>query len=137
MDVAIQRPTRGPAGHVFPASPEGTPNQATPPSAYYPTLGYANGPVRSYLTRDQSGAQVVVNVTEPGHPLYPGVVFRYQTDSPTGGVIRNEGIGLGWLQSPHAPPWIRSPLNTVWGGQVRETLGPYPLRRPARPLGGR
>lgn len=135
MDVPINRPTRGPTGHVFPASPEGTPNQATPPSAYYPTLGYASGRVRSYLTTDQTGAQMVVNVTEPGHPLYPGVVFRYQTDSPAGGRVRNEGIGLGWLQSPNAPPWIRNPINTVWAGQLRETLGPRPLTRPARPLG--
>lgn len=136
-DVAINRPTRGPSAHVLPASPEGTPNEAAPPSVYYPTLGYASGRVRSYLTRDQTGAQVVVNVTEPGHPLYPGVVFRYQTDSPAGGVIRNEGIGLGWQQSPNAPSWIRNPINTVWEGQVRDTLGAHPLRRPARPLGRR
>ena len=135
MDIAITRPTRGPTGHVFPATPDGTPNQASPPSAYYPTLGYLSGRVRSYLTTDQTGARVVVNVTEPGHPLYPGVVMRYETDSPAGAVIQNEGIGLGWLQSPNPPPGVRNPINTVWEGQAQEILGARGPLRSAQPLG--
>jgi hypothetical protein len=135
----IERPTRGPAHLVRPASPEGTLNEATPGGAAYNTavglaaLGsrYAPyesdirriGPVKSYLTRDQSGMQIVVNVTEPGHPLYPGVVIRYVTESPSGATIWNEGTGRGWLQGPDGPAVVRDRGNNwVWRGQAREIL---------------
>lgn len=136
MQGVIDRPTRGPSGHVLPATPQGTRNQATPASIYFPTLGLASGHVRSYLTTDQTGARVVVNVTEPWHPLYPGVVVRYETESPAGGIIRNEGIGRGWLQGPGGLASGRF-NNWVWEGQAQDILGSRGPRRPARPLGQR
>ena len=81
------------------------------------------GRVRSYLTTDQTGAQVVVNVTEPGHHLSPGVVIRYVTESPSGPIIRNEGTGRGWLQGPSGPSFVRDGFNDwVWAGQAQEIL---------------
>ncbi len=135
---AIDRPTRGPTGYVLPATPEGTLNEASPPSIYYNTLGIGRGRVRSYLTTDQTGARVVVNVTEPGHPLYPGVVIRYETETPGGPIIRNVGAGQGWLQSPSGPPFIRNRVNNyVWEGQAQEIFGSRGPLRPERPLGRR
>jgi hypothetical protein len=138
MGNVIDRPTRGPSSLVGPATPEGTINEASPPSIYFSTLGIGRGRVRSYLTTDQTGARVVVNVTEPGHPLYPGIVIRYETESPAGSVIRNEGTGRGWLQSPSGPPFVRNRFNNwVWEGQMQELHGSRGPLRPERPLGGR
>jgi hypothetical protein len=142
----IDRPTRALPLFVRPASPEGTLNDATPPVAYpfgaalqavQGRRPFTPGPVRSYLTTDQTGTQVVVNVTEPGHPLYPGVVIRYVTESPSGPIIRNEGTGLGWLQGPDGP--ARGAFNNqVWDGQAQEILDEHHRwRGRARPLGGR
>lgn len=142
----INRPTRALPLFVRAASPEGPLNDATPPVGYpfgaaLQTLRgrwpFSPGPVRSYLTRDQTGAEVVVNVTEPGHPLYPGVVIRYVTESSSGPIIRNEGTGRGWLQSPDGP--ARGGFNNqVWEGQAQEILDEQRRRRGwSRPLGGR
>jgi hypothetical protein len=139
MQGVIDRPTRGPSGRVRRASPEGTPNEATPSVMYNTAVGLAQaagpfgqpvippftdvGRVRSYLTTDQTRAQVVVDVTEPGHPLYPGVVIRYVTESPSGATIWNEGTGRGWLQGPNGPAFVRDRFNDwVWEGQAREIL---------------
>ncbi len=132
----IERPTPGPSGGVRPASVRGTPNEATPPIGYHTLVGLAQaaGPfgqpvmppftdiarVRSYLTTDQTGAQVIVNVTEPGHPLYPGLVIRYVTESPRGATIQNEGTGLGKLQAPGG--FLSDRINTVWNGQSRAII---------------
>jgi hypothetical protein len=146
----IDRPTRVLPLFAHPASPEGTRNEATPPAAYLPgylvegvrrilrgqgPLTTSIGPVRSYLTTDQTGAQVVVNVTEPGHPLYPGIVIRYVTESPAGSVIRNEGTGRGVLQGPEG--LLRGGFNNqVWEGQAQEILDEERRNRSrARPLG--
>ena len=138
-----------PAHLVRPASPEGTPNEATPSGAAYNiAAGLAAlgsrfapyeadirriGPAKSYLTRDQSGMQVVVNVTEPGHPLYPGVVIRSVTESPSGATIWNEGTGRGRLQGPDGPAFVRNwGNNWVWDGQAQEILDRHRARRPRR-----
>jgi hypothetical protein len=112
MQGVINRPTRASPLFVRPATPQGTLNDATPPIAY--PFGAAlqtlrgqrpstPGPVRSYLTTDQTGAQVVVNATEPGHPLFPGVVIRYVTESPSGPIIRNEGPAAVGCKDQTAP----------------------------------
>ena len=51
-------------------------------------------PVRSYLTTDQNGRQIVVNVTEPGHMLHPGYVVRYVTPSDADHPERRRGVGI-------------------------------------------
>lgn len=131
----INSPTPGPAKLVRPATPEGTLNEATPEWLYnlltMPALGgrsaVPNGkminPVRSFLTTDQNGQQIVVNVTEPGHMLHPGYVVRYVTPSDGGPTIQNEGEGAGFLQGSHSQ---RTPLagwiNSQWEGLYRKYL---------------
>jgi len=122
MPGVIDDPTPGPAGGVRPATPEGTVNPAAPGFAYVldriPFLSRWIGmqppwPVRSYRTTDQDGRPVVVNVTQPSHLLYPGVVMRYETTSPSEATIQNEGTGLAPVQGPRSfvPEWARDRLN--------------------------
>ena len=99
-----------------PQTPEGTPNEATPEWLYnlltLPSLGGRSvvpygkmiNPVRSYLTTDQNGRQIVVNVTEPGHMLHPGYVVRYVTPSDADHPERRRGLGklAGIVLSAHA-----------------------------------
>jgi hypothetical protein len=125
MQAVINEPTPGPGGGmVSPATPEGPMNEATPPSLYYPWLflskerfGASLNPVKSYLTTDQYGAPMMVNVTLPEHNLAPGVVMRYVTTGPSGSTIQNEGTGLGLLQNPASP--LANPINNVWLDQSR------------------
>jgi hypothetical protein len=92
-------------------------------------VGTPQNPVRSYLTRDQTGALMVVNVTAPGHGLRPGIVIRYVTESPQGATIQNEGSGLGALQAPGA--LLSDQINSVWDAQSREIIEEQ-IRRPRR-----
>ncbi len=133
----INLPTPGPTKLVRPATPEGTPNEATPEWLYNlltmplpgrfggPIIPYGKmiNPVRSYLTTDQNGRQIVVNVTEPGHMLHPGYVVRYVTPSDGGPTIQNEGEGSGILQGSFSQ---RTPLagliNSAWEGLYRRHL---------------
>jgi hypothetical protein len=101
-----------------PQTPEGTPNEATPEWLYNlltmplpgrfggPIIPYGKmiNPVRSYLTTDQNGRQIVVNVTEPGHMLHPGYVVRYVTPSDADHPERRRGLGklAGIVLSAHA-----------------------------------
>jgi hypothetical protein len=137
----IRVPT--PAPRVRPASAEGTPNAAAPlPGSLLSLIARQFGwehspswPVKSYVTTDQSGTPVVVNVTQPGHPLYPGVVMRYVTTSPSGSTIQNEGIGTEWWQGPRSylPEWLRNWANDyAWFGPSQETIS-----RNSRPLATR
>ena len=124
MQGVIDNPTPGPGTLNHPATPRGTLNEATPPLDYYTFLGATRfpygaplSPVKSYLTQDQDGNPVVMNVTEPGHPLYPGYVARYITPSDQGSTIQNEGEGLGYYQAPERPGWMRDMINNVWQDQ--------------------
>jgi hypothetical protein len=109
----INDPTPGSSGSVRPATEQGTQNPAAPWYVRNPiaqgmlshlvgTPVSADWPVRSYRTTDQNGMPVIVNVTEPSHPLYPGDVIRYETRTPSGSAIQNEGTGLSWLQGPRS-----------------------------------
>lgn len=134
----INLPTPGPTKLVRPATPEGTLNEATPEWLYNiltmplpmgrlgsrPIVPYGTmiNPVRSYLTTDQNGRQIVVNVTEPGHRLHPGYVVRYVTPSDGGATIQNEGEGAGVLQGADSPGWLRDWINNNWRGLYQEHL---------------
>lgn len=127
MQAVINEPTPGPTGLVKPATPEGTINEATPAWAYNATIATAKelpgtpfNQVKSYLTTDQYGAPMMVNVTRPAHGLAPGVVMRYVTTGPSGSTIQNEGSGLGAPQSRASP--IADPINNVWLGQSRRFI---------------
>jgi RHS repeat-associated protein len=115
-------------GLPSPATPSGTLNDATP-GLIAGALGVSGGPfpgpplnynpVISYLTNDlNTGGQVVVNVTQPGHGLWPGYVAR--TVSPVAGggsVVNNYGEGIGALQSPNSP--VANQINNVWSQQTK------------------
>src|SRR5262249_40368969 len=116
---------------VRPATPEGTLNEATPEpfySLYLLATGQPYGtlinPVISYLTKDQWGNPMVVNVTQPGHRLSPGYVARYVTSSEKGSTIQNEGEGLGWLQGPWGQRFgIADRINDyAWRGQAHKIM---------------
>jgi hypothetical protein len=64
---------------------------------------------------------IVVNVTEPGHPLHPGIVIRYVTTSPSGSTMQTEGTGLGRLQTPGFP-YLAGPISRVWQGQSEDII---------------
>jgi hypothetical protein len=128
----INFPTPGPKQLVRPATPEGTLNEATPgwlrdylmgntaaAGAVLPPDAPLN-PVRSYLTTDQNGKQIVVNVTEPGHMLHPGYVVRHVTSSNEGATIQNEGEGSGFWQGPYSPKPLRDWINDAWRGLYRK-----------------
>jgi hypothetical protein len=133
MRQAIERPTFGPSDLNSPATREGTANEATPQP--YHTIaeamkaatgmhGLPLGPVKSHVTEDQHGNTVVVNVTEPGHVLFPGYVVHAIVKSDDGSYrLVTEGEGLGLLQSKHAPEKLRDIINRqTWEGYQKEIL---------------
>jgi RHS repeat-associated protein len=102
-----------------PASATGTPNNAGP----FPGVPGGRSPVVSYVATDSKGRTVIVNATQPGHPLGLGVVIRYVEVKPNGAIIvHNQGQGNGVLQSKYSPVFIRNPINNVWIGQTQEIL---------------
>lgn len=105
-------------GFPSPATPQGTTNDATP---FIGGLSPVNiSPVESFtLTNQKDGQPVVVNVTEPGHPLQSGIVVREPTQTNSGTVIQNWGEGTAPLQSPKSPE--RNVINNVWKGQTPPT----------------
>jgi hypothetical protein len=96
-------------GSPSPATPQGTANNATP----YGLNAIVNNPVLSYLMSNG----VVVNVTQPGHHLFPGYVQRAVEPVGNGSVVNNFGEGTGWLQSPSSP--FAKVINGVWNGQTQ------------------
>lgn len=103
-DYMRNHPTPGSPG---PATPGGTANNASP--SWVPSL-FAS-PVLSYST-SSNGNPVVVNVTMPGHPLFPGYVARAVQSGSTNNQINNYGEGTGRLQGPNSP--LSRPINNVW-----------------------
>jgi hypothetical protein len=133
MRQAIERPTFGPSDLNSPATREGTANEATP-EPYHSIAeavkaatgmhGLPLGPVKSRVTQDQHGNTVVVNVTEPGHVLFPGYVVHSIVKSGDGSYrLVTEGEGLGLLQSKLAPEKLRDIINRqTWEGYQKEIL---------------
>jgi hypothetical protein len=62
------------------------------------------------------GVPYVVNVTQPGHPLFPGYVARVVSDY----YANNIGEGTGRLQNPLNPLSIF--INGVWYRQTEEAI---------------
>ena len=67
-----------------------------------------------------NGDQVVVNVTMPGHPLFPGYVARTVQSGSNNNQINNYGEGTGWLQGPYSP--FATPINNVWQGLADDAI---------------
>ncbi|AXA91170.1 RHS repeat-associated core domain-containing protein [Massilia sp. YMA4] len=99
-------------GSPKPATSKGTANNASP--SWVPS--FMPSPVMSY-SMSSGGSQVVVNVTMPGHPLFPGYVARTVGSS---GTINNFGEGTGRLQSSYSP--FARPINNVWHGLTDDVI---------------
>ena len=73
--------------------------------------------------------------------------MRYETKSPSGSTIHNEGTGLGWVQGPSPPSTPRgSPVpqalrdwanDYIWRAQSEDIMGVGPHRPKGLPLGGK
>ena len=74
--------------------------------------------VQSYITSDQvTGNPMVLNVTLPGHPLFPGVVARYVSTMADGAtMVNNVGEGSSQLQ---AIPLLSDVINGQWTSQTQ------------------
>jgi len=115
----IQSPTPGTGSS--PASPTGTPNNATPEGGRG-LLARAGGlfgnnpdsPVRSYSVTVGSD-KWAINVTQPGHGLHFGFVLRGSIN----GVAMS--IGEGWAL-PQAAPLLGPYINSVWVEQNQRNI---------------
>lgn len=107
-------------GRPSPATPQGTPNNATPG----PFGAIIPSPVTSFTTRNGvTGHDVVVNVTMPGHPLGNGIVVRDTIPNANGtSTIMSYGEGNGKLQSFGSP--VAAAIDSVWA---------WPTMRPPAP----
>ena len=104
-------------GDDRPTTPEGTPNDAGPQSGLRNLLTYiSDSPVRSHTFVDDKGNTWTVNVTEKGHPLFPGFVLRGAVD----GKIITYGQGVGKLQAGGAVSQLI--IDNVWLDQNQANL---------------
>jgi hypothetical protein len=94
-------------GSPNPATSGGAANDATPSALSW----LSSSPVTSYVTT-ANGNQVIVNVTMPGHPLFPGYVARTVDSGPNNNQLNNYGEGTGWPQASWSP--VGSPIDNVW-----------------------
>jgi len=124
-DKAVQRsmvndPT---PGNDKPATPTGTPNNATPEGGHGALArGGAfvfgddpNSPVKSYSATDRNGNTWTINVTQPGHGLHFGYVLRGSVDG------KAISIGEGW-EIPQAVPVLSGYINDVWKGHNQRNI---------------
>jgi RHS repeat-associated protein len=106
-------------GSPNPATPQGTLNDATPVLGGISPINIS--PVLSYTTTNEdNGSSVVLNVTLPGHPLFPGVVVREVDLTAEGTMINNYGEGTSALQTPSTfiGKELGPDINGIWTGQV-------------------
>ncbi|WP_434212832.1 RHS repeat domain-containing protein [[Pseudomonas] boreopolis] len=113
-NAVVKDPTPG-LGDT-PALPQGAMNNATPGNGCC-KLFSVDSPVKTYLRADANGNAMVVNVTLPGHPLFPGYVARLVTVENGAAVVHNFGEGTGWLQSQESTlraNFADAMFNNVW-----------------------
>jgi hypothetical protein len=110
------------AGNPSPATPQGTPNNATPA----PFGAIEPSPVMSFVARNRaSGNDVVVNATLPGHPLGNGVVIRDTVPNADGtSTIVTYGEGNGFWQSRNSP--VAAIINDIWATPAMRPSNPNP-----------
>lgn len=100
-----------------PASPTGTPNDATPSKGVRGFVAsLANNDVLSYAATDQNGNAWVINVTTGDHTLSPGYVIR--------GVVGNELVSAGeGLAMKQAFPKVSDmAINDAWLDQNQQNI---------------
>ncbi len=71
-----------------------------------------------------NGSQVIVNVTMPNHPLFPGYVARVNDSN---GAINNFGEGMGALQGPYSP--FARPINNIWQNMTDDAINACTCRK--------
>lgn len=112
-------------GNDKPASQQGTPNNASPTTGALGIVGrMKDSPVMTYARQDANGNAITVNVTMPGHPLFPGYVARIVETAGGQSIIHNAGEGTGWLQGPSSP--FADRINNVWNDQSRQIINGVP-----------
>jgi hypothetical protein len=115
QQAIAEKPT---PGSQHPATSQGTLNDAIPIIGGIIPVDRVNlCPVMSFTTTNQlNGHPVVVNVTLPGHPLFPGIVVREVESLRGGTIVHNFGEGTSELQSPDTERGkIIGPLiNSIW-----------------------
>jgi hypothetical protein len=81
-------------------------------------------PVISYIIKDNNNPNIswVVNVTQPGHALFPGYVARGVVNTATGVEMHTYGEGVGFLQSPEAPSRVSNTINNAWIGLSNDVI---------------
>jgi RHS repeat-associated protein len=102
-------------GYPSPATPQGTLNDATPIIGGMAPVNFS--PVVSYTTTNQlNGNPVVLNVTLPGHQLFPGIVVREVDSTASGTILNNYGEGTSSLQSPSTTEGkdVGPYINGIW-----------------------
>jgi RHS repeat-associated protein len=116
----IAHPTPGPWANA--ATATGTANDATP--WFGGVIPYSISPVVSFtLTNALDGQPAVVNVTQRGHGLAPGIVVREAVPAAQGGVlIQSWGEGTAVAQAPWSP--IANWLDGVWKDAIPEPPPP-------------
>lgn len=68
-----------------------------------------------------TSAPIVMNVTQPGHPLFPGVVARYTSGTLGNYTVNNVGEGTAAIESGFNP--IAAPIYTnTWTEQTNSIL---------------
>jgi RHS repeat-associated protein len=121
----VNDPTPGPDQKV--ASTSGAPNNASPQGrGLVGAVGsVVPSPVLSYTRKDSNGNTMVVNVTQPGHPLFPGYVARETDRDSNGGItVHNYGEGTSVLQSPYSP--FAGMIDDVWQQQTQTIINDTP-----------
>ncbi len=109
-------------GRDKPATPTGTPNDATPEGGrgVLARAGAIFGndpgsPVKSYSATDRNGNTWVINVTQPGHGLHFGYVLRGSVDG------KAMSIGEGWA-IPQVVPVLSGYINDVWKAHNQQNI---------------
>lgn len=104
-------------GKDMPATPTGTANNASPTSGARQVFSsIADSPVKSYTATDSKGNIWTINVTEPGHPLFPGYTLRGAVN----GTAVTYGEGSGMLQA--FGPASQLIINDVWKSQNQTNI---------------
>jgi hypothetical protein len=112
-----------PAANDKPATPTGTPNDATPDGGRGALAKFSaaltgddpKSPVMSYSLKDGNGNTWEINVTQPGHGLHFGYVLR----GSVGGKAMSIGEGWAWKQKvPGLANWV----DNVWVQQNQKNI---------------
>lgn len=121
QNYLVKNPT---PGNPNPATPQGTPNDATPGIGNLSPHSFS--PVKSFLLTNQvDGKPVVVNVTEPGHPLQSGIVVREAKQNSDGTTsIQSWGEGTSSWQSKGSE--FGKEIDNIWKEEGPPTSAPNP-----------